>query len=215
MRTGATSTVVAVILACGLTVHGNPDVHSLCGDRIERLGAVAAGWYGLTAAVIRGGLESKPEAPRPGPTCALLISKDLAVGIDGQGYVTFVETSFAGDLAAITGLAPVRYCVGERITAPEVLLGLAVVRAFNQWGDLSGLLSEVNVEDLENPRVILCGGVTVDMGTGDYRTKISRLRQILLQAPELGISPTRVDMRFGVQVVVQYEETKKQARKEV
>jgi len=77
------------------------------------------------------------------------------------------------------------------------------------------LLSEVNVEDLENPRAVLFGGIVVELGAGDYRSKIRRLRQVLLQAPGLGIRPTRVDTRFGPQVVVEYEHVKKQARKEV
>jgi hypothetical protein len=215
MRTGATSIVVAVILAGGLTVCGNPNLESVCKDRIERLAGKLETWVCGGVHGLRTRLKSDEQAMRPGPTCALLVSKDMIVGLDARGCTTCREPSFRGDLAAITGFAAGCDSVGQRLSSPEVILGLAVVRAFSRSADLADLLSEINVEDLGNPRLVLCGGVMVELGTGDYHRKIMRLRQVLLQAPELGIRPTRVDMRFGPQVVVEYEEMSKQARKEV
>jgi hypothetical protein len=214
MKTSATSTIMAVVLAAGLTAHGNPSVEPLCRNRIMRVGAVAAGWIGKSARGVREILESGSPEVVPGPACAVLVAGDITVGIDCEGYAACRGTGFAGDLAAITGSAVRCDSVGQRLTDPGVELGLAVVRAFNRSDDLPDLLSEVNVADLENPKVILCGGVVVEIGTGDYATKIRRLRQVLLRAPELGIRPYRVDMRFGPQVVVEYDAIKTQARKE-
>jgi hypothetical protein len=152
---------------------------------------------------------------RPGPTCALVVTDDLIVGVDSRGYVTCRETSFDDDLPALTGFTVAPDSIGERLTTPELALGLSIVSAFDGTPDMTGTLSEVHIEGMDNPRLILCGGVTVEIGAGHYETKIARLRQVLLQAPELGIRPTRLDMRFGPQVVVEYEKGKKQPRKEV
>ncbi len=215
MRAGVTSTMVAVFLAGGLTAWGNPSLESLCRGRVERLQATAATFAERAVAELRTRFGDGEGVYRPGPTYALIVSENLMVGVDSDGRVTCRETSFDGDLAALTGFTVATDSIGERLTMPELILGLSIVRAFDRSTDMPEILSEVYLEDLENPRVVLCGGVIVEIGTGDYGTKIARLSQVLLQAPELGIRPTRVDMRFGPQVVVEYEETKEQPRKEV
>ena len=215
MRAGTVSTIAAVVLAGGLTAWGNPSLESLCKDRAERIEAKAAAWTQRAVTGLRARFGEEPDIHRPGPTCALVVSEDSVVGVDSEGYVTCRETSFDGDLAALTGFTVDPDSIGERLAMPELILGLSIVRAFDRSADMPEILSEVYLENLENPRVVLCGGVTVEVGTGDYRTKIARLRQVLLQAPELGIRPIRVDMRFGPQVVVEFEKTKKQPRKEV
>jgi hypothetical protein len=215
MRRYATMTVVAVVLAAGLTGYGNPQVRPLGRDYLRRLGTMPAQWVGRVTAGLERRFRTGTGEYQPGPTCALLLSDGFIVGLDREGYVTYREAGFASDLAAITGSDARCDIIGQRITDPSVSLGLSIVRAFNSSEDLPELLSEVNVADPENPKVILCGGITVEIGTGDYRTKTGRLHQILLQAPSLGVYPDRVDMRFGRQVVVEYRKTKTQARKEV
>jgi hypothetical protein len=215
VRAGAASTIVAVFLAGGLTAWGNPSLESLCKDRAERIECTAATWAHRAAAELKARFGEKEDTHRPGPTCALVVSGDFIVGVDSDGYVTCRETSFNGDLAALTGFTVDPDSIGERLSMPELVLGLSIVRAFDRPADMPDILSEVHIEDLENPRVVLCGGVMVEIGAGDYRTKIARLRQVLLQAPELGIRPTGVDMRFGPQVVVEFEKAEEQPRKEV
>ena len=215
MRAGAVSTIVAVFLAGGLTVWGNPSLESLCKDRTERIESRVATWADRAATELKARFGGELDTHRPGPTYALVVSGDFIVGVDSDGYVTCRETSFDGDLAALTGFTVDPDSIGEHLAMPELILGLSIVRAFDRPVDMPEILSEVYLNDLENPRVVLCGGVMVEIGAGDYRTKIARLRQILLQAPELGIRPTRVDMRFGPQVVVEFEKAKEQPRKEV
>jgi len=215
VRTGAASTIVAVFLAGGLTAWGSPSLESLCKDRAERIESKVATWTDRAAAELKARFGEESDTRRSGPTCALVVSGDFIVGVDSDGYVTCRETSFNGDLAALTGFTVDPDSIGERLAMPELILGLSIVRAFDRPADMSKILSEVYLEDLENPRVVLCGGVMVEIGAGDYRTKIARLRQVLLQAPDLGIRPTRVDMRFGPQVVVEFEKMKEQPRKEV
>jgi len=216
VRAGTTSTIAAVLVAACLTARGNPSLETLCRDRTEWIEAQVAERGGRVLEKIKSRFGSDAEPSGPGSTCAVIVSGDLIVGVDRDGYVTCRETSFDRDIAALTGFQVAPDSIGERLAMPELALGLAVVEAFEgSVDDMADLLSEVYVGDLANPRVVLCGGVTVEIGAGDYGRKIARLRQVLLQAPELGIRPTRVDMRFGSQVVVEYEKRSKQPRKEV
>jgi hypothetical protein len=215
MRVCTAPTIAAILLAAGLTAHGNPSVEPLCRRHIDRAGKLVTAWASRAAGSLRALGPREPEEPMPGPACAVLLGADVVAGLDSRGYVTNRSSSSAGDFAAITGSTAGSDSVGQRLTDPGVQLGLAVVMAFERSGDLKDVVSEVNVSDLDNPRVILCGGVVVEIGSGDYSMKIRRLRQILLRAPELGIRPCRVDMRFGRQVVVEYEAIETKAHKEV
>jgi hypothetical protein len=215
VRARTTAAIVGIFLAGGLTAWGNPCVGTLCNERIEKTETVVAAFTDRVIMEFKTRFGTEEQVRRPGPTYALIVTEDMVVGVDREGYVSSCGTSSDKDLAALTGLEVAPDSVGERLGMPELALGLAIVGAFDRSEDMPELLSEVYVGDLENPRVVLCGGVTVEIGTGDYRAKIARLRQILLQAPELGIRPTRVDMRFGAQVIVEYERMKQQPRKEV
>jgi hypothetical protein len=215
MRNQATSTLLAACLAVCLTAHGNPNSRPLWRERVVKISTKAIDRVVGTTARLLEAFSGGDGERGPGPTCAVVVSSGHVVGIDRAGYLTCLDGSLTGEHAAITGCRVRCEKEGGRVSAPGVILGLAVVEAFSRSGDLAGLLSEVNVTDLENPRAILCGGTAVEMGTGAYTGKIRRLHQILLQAPEIGIRPTRVDMRFGSQVVVEYQEMKTQARKEV
>ena len=215
MKGSTAFAVVGLFLAGGLTVRSNPCLDSLCRDRVEGIETRLAAWTDRARAGLEILLGREEVVHRPGETYALIVSGDLIVGVDRDGCVSCLETSFDGDLAALTGFTAVPDSIGERLGLPELELGLTIVRAFDRAADMHEMVSEVHLGDLGNPRVVLCGGVTVEIGSGGYGTKIARLRQILLQAPDLGIRPTRVDMRFGPQVVVEFEKTKQQPRKEV
>lgn len=215
MRAGTTSAIAGIFLAGGLTVTANPCLHSFCKERFELIESKIAARAECIITEIGKRLGDEQEIHRPGETYVIIVSENHIVGVDRNGYVSCEETSYDGDLPALTGFTAAPDSVGESLDSPELELGLAIVRAFNRSADMFDMLSEVYVGDLGNPRVVLCGGVKVDIGWGDYITKIARLRQILLQAPDLGISPVRVDMRFGPQVVVEYERTNQQPRKEV
>jgi hypothetical protein len=145
-----------------------------------------------------------------------MLSGGYIIGLDRQGYVTSVDSAFAGgNLPCLTGVSARGVCRGDRISRPEVARGLSVVRAFGEHSDLLSILSEVNVSEPKNPRAILCGGVTVELGSGRYRLKTSRLHQVLLQVPDLNMRARRVDLRFSGQVIMDYHEAPRRARKEV
>jgi hypothetical protein len=215
VRAGTVFAVTAVLFAGGLTAWGNPSLETLWRGPVESLESEVAARTVWVLDELRNAFTSRHDVKRPGPTYAVIISGDSMVGIDRDGYVTCMEASFDDDLAVLTGFTATPDSIGARLTMPEVVLGLSIIGAFDRFAGMLELISEVHIEDLENPKVIVCGGVTVEVGAGGYATKIERLRQVLLQAPELGIRPTRVDMRFGPQVVVEYENTEKQSRKEV
>jgi hypothetical protein len=212
---GATSRLALLLVAAGLAACGDPNLKPALAEHVTRLGTRVVEVTRRALDLLPAGLASTGEIHSPGAACAVVVTRDVLVGIDAEGYATCRKAGLGCDFPAITGSAVRCDSAGQRMTAPEVVLGLSVVRAFSRFPDLLDMLSEVNVRDLENPRVVLTGGVTVEMGTGRYGTKIRRLRQILLRSPELGIRPTTVDMRFGRQAVVEYEKMKTQARKEV
>jgi hypothetical protein len=205
---------VAVISAC-LTLNGNESLKSLFCDGMKRLASQAALPAHALFDIVEGRFTKPPADERPGATYALIVSDEGVVGIDRNGCVAGTHVSFTGHLPSLTGFAPHADSVGEILSAAEVVLGLCVIRSFEQHPDLAGMVSEVNLRHLGNPRAVLCGGLVVDIGAGAYIKKIDRLHQVLLQAEYLGIRPTRVDLRFGRQVVVEYESLASEVRKEV
>jgi len=215
VRASTASTIAGLFLAGGLTVWGNPCLDSVYQDKLESIESGVAGWTDRILRGIQARFGDKEDVHRAGETYALIVSEDLIVGVDKDGYVSCTGASYDGDLVALTGFTVSPDSIGERLGMPELELGLTIIWAFSRSEDMQDVLSEVYLGDLGNPRVVLCGGTIVEIGLGDYVTKMERLRQILLQAPDLGIRPTRVDMRFGQQVVVEYERTKQQPEKEV
>jgi cell division septal protein FtsQ len=101
------------------------------------------------------------------------------------------------------------------VSTPEVVLGLTIIRAFERSPRLMDMLSEVNLENIEHPKATLSGGVLAELGHGDYVGKVARLSQILLQARQLDMRVTRIDLRFAGQVVVECDRTLRKFDKEI
>jgi hypothetical protein len=211
---------LAATASGGLTLKGAETLGPRCDAFLERAGCEAASRAGKVAARIAG-LTARPTGARePGPTLALVVTDGAVVGLDPDGYVTSVDEAFAGgSFPAMTGISlkgPLEDPLGgRRMSKPEITVGLSVTKAFQRHQDLFMMLSEVNVSDVRQPRAILKGGTIVEIGTGDYSRKIDRLRQVLIQAPHLGMCPRRIDLRFSRQVIMEYSQVPSRARKEV
>jgi hypothetical protein len=214
------SLVVSALASGGLILNSADTLGPGCDAFLEKTACEFASRAGRIVARMAE-LGARPtEAHEPGPTFALLVTDEAVVGLDPDGYVTYIGDSFTGGgFTAVTGISlkgPVEaHPGGRRISRPEITVGLSVTKAFQRHQDLFMMLSEVNVSDLGQPRAILKGGTIVEVGTGDYSRKIDRLHQVLLQAPHLGIRPRRVDLRFDRQAIVEYSQVPSRARKEV
>jgi len=220
LKAGIASLVVAALASGGLTLNGADTLGPRCDAFLEKVGCEVASHAGKVAGRIAGFTARPTEAREPGPTFALIVTDGAIVGLDPDGYVTYVGEAFVGGgFPAITGISlkgPLEDSLGgRRMSKPEITVGLSVTKAFGRHEDLFMMLSEVNVSDLRQPRAILKGGTIVEVGTGDYSRKIDRLHQVLLQAPHLGMCPSRVDLRFNRQVIVEYSQVRSRARKEV
>jgi hypothetical protein len=171
-------------------------------------------------ASLRGGVDTvvsaAPEAHPAGPVYALVATRGEIVGLDAEGYVASYDTaSCRCDLPVLTGFLPATKKVGERISSAEIVLGLEIVKAFEERPEVMRILSEVNLGDLENPTAVLSGAVRVSLGQGDYRCKVGKLDQVLVSLKRLNSSPKTIDLRFARQAVVTCNEPKKPAKKEV
>ncbi len=216
MKAGIATLVVAALASGGLTIKGADTLGPRCDAFLERVSIKARSCAGSMAARVAGVTVLKAEPHEPGPTLALAVLDGFIVGLDGEAYVTLVTDAITGgDHPSLTGLAIADPEEGNRISRPEVTVGLSVVKAFGRHEDLSKMLSEVNVSDLEHPRAILKGGTIVEVGAGGYARKIDRLHQVLLQSPHLDMFPRRVDLRFDRQVILEYSQVRNRARKEV
>jgi cell division septal protein FtsQ len=159
---------------------------------------------------------AEPARLSAGPTYALVASGGEVLGLDREGVVGSSDSACArADLPALTGFAPAARTVGERISSAEIVLGLEIIRAFDERPELMKVLSEINLGDLSNPKAVLFGGVTVNLGQGEYRNKMENLIQVLLHLKRLNASPRTIDLRFSRQVVVKCSEPKRNLEKEV
>jgi hypothetical protein len=156
------------------------------------------------------------EESLPGPTCALLASEGVVAGLDKEGRITTRDTaSEVSGLPVLTGLPALTEGPGEKASLPQVVLGLGILRVFEQAPQVMSRLSEINLEDLEQPRVVLSGGIVADLGQGGYADKVQRLHQVMVQAAQLNIKPKRIDLRFGCQVIVECDKDPRGTDKEV
>jgi len=220
LKAGIASLVVAALVSGGLTLNGADTLGPRCDAFLAKVSLQVSSHAASVVARVAGFTASHAEAHQPGPTYALIVLDGAVIGLDPDGYVTSIGESFTGGgFPALTGLSlkgslddPLG---GRKMSKPEITVGLSVAKAFERHRDLFMMLSEVNVSDLRQPRAILKGGTIVEVGTGDYRRKIDRLHQVLLQAPHLGMRPRRVDLRFNRQVIVEYSQVRTRARKEV
>jgi hypothetical protein len=204
MRTGVISSIVILILAGLLALRGTSDTTRDWIDAAERHTSVLKNHVGLLADRWPWGrTEAESRVATVGPTYALVSSGGLIVGVDREGRVTMYDS--VCDMCGVpflTGCTSVDVERGQLLSTPEVVLGLSIIRAFEERPHLMNMLSEVNTSNLEQPRVILSGGIVAELGQGRYRAKIRRLSQIIMQAPRLKMRPESVDLRFGRQVIV-------------
>jgi len=216
LKTGIASLVVAALASGGLTLNSADTLGPRCDAFLEKVAVNVSSHAEDLAAGLAGFTASEPRRHRPGPTYALIVLDGSIVGLDLDGYVTYLGEAFAGGgFPTITGFSIDAPLEGRRLSRPEVTVGLCVTKAFERYEDLFKMLSEVNLSDIKDPRAVLEGGTIVEIGTGDYARKVDRLHQVLLQAPHLDMYPRRVDLRFSRQVIVEYSQARSRARKEV
>jgi hypothetical protein len=210
------SLVVIGLISGGLTFKVTGDVNYAFTDAVERVAVRAVGYLAEVKDTVLGPRDADSEGRSPGETWALITGQGMVMGLDREGYVTWCDSaSGAGDLPALTGFLPAGCEPGVRLSTPEAVLGLAIVRAFELSPFLMDVLSEVNLEDLEHPRVILTGGTLAELGHGAYVAKVERLGQILMQARQQNMHVARIDLRFGRQVVVEWDRAPRGFDKEV
>ena len=216
MKAEIASLIVAALAAGGLTLSGVETIGPGWDAYMRKLNLEISSYAGAVVTKAAGLTARDVEEHEPGPTYALAVLDGMIIGLDEDGYVTWVDEIFAGsDFPALTGLSVDDPCAGRRLSQPEITVGLCVARAFECHEDLFQMLSEVNISDLSQPRAILKGRVIVEVGSGNYPRKIDRLHQVLIQAPHLDICPERVDLRFDRQVIIEYSQVRNRARKEV
>jgi hypothetical protein len=215
-RTKVWSLVVVALAALGLALYADGVFGAKCFDGFRDFGS----WVEETVCGIHASVDDlmAAEAARlsAGPTYALVVSGGEVLELDREGVVASADTACArADLPALTGFVPAAKTVGERLSSAEIVLGLEIVRAFDERPDLAKVLSEINLADLANPTAVLFGGVTVNLGQGEYRDKMDHLVQVLLHLKRLKASPRTIDLRFSRQVVVKCSEPKRNPEKEV
>ena len=222
MRVGFVSISVIAVISIGLTVRAtdnlDPVLTDIIASTVTKLG-IWTGWLKidrvLEIARIRALAPRSPEVVC-GPVYVLVAGDGPVLGLDREGRLTDLDVGCGQpDLPALTGFAPRYGSEGERLSAPEIFLGLCMLEAFERTGDLIAEISEINLTHWDNPRVILTGGTIVDFGQGGLTGKAERLSQVLAQARYLNIELKRVDLRFGNQVIVECEGDASVSRKEV
>jgi hypothetical protein len=168
------------------------------------------------ACCVGGYLEDSTSESPLGPLYVMAIHDGAVVGMDRTARVTTIGTpcDLCG-LPALTGLPAPDCEIGDRMWTPEIALAFGILRAFELVTDLVDSVSEVNVTDLESPEVILCGGIIVKMGTGDYTGKARRLRQVLIQLEQIKARARCIDLRFAGQVVAECDGSHRGFEKEV
>jgi hypothetical protein len=192
------------VLSAGLTVSGSGHLDRETDRAVAYVYSRMAGGLDWLQSGIDRLARDEETAPEPGPTFLLVTSPGRVVGLDRHGLVTSRGSDWGfSDLPVLTGVPPSAVHRGERLTEPEAVLGLDIVRAFAQAGKILERLSEVNLVCMRFPRAYLSGGVVVELGSGDYRLKILRLQQVLAQLHSVGRRPVRIDLRFQGQVIVE------------
>jgi hypothetical protein len=165
---------------------------------------------------IGGAVRTAPVKPVAGPVCVLVAARGSILGLDQDGCIaTSDTTSSRSDLPVLTGFLPDAKGVGEVLSLGEVVVGMAVLRAFEARPEMLKALSEINLGDLGNPKAILCGGVVVDLGSGHYKRKVQELNGVLAELKRLNEQPKAIDLRFARQAVVRCSEPDSNIEKEV
>lgn len=153
--------------------------------------------------ILAGSLEVN-SMPDPGRAAVIVAADTLFIGVDACGRTVWKDRACeAVDLPVVTGCQVSPSSFGDSPGSPEVTLALSIYDALRRLPLLLDLVSELNVEEIDNPRLVLCGGIVVDVGRGNYMTKFRRLAQVWLQSKKLGIKMKRIDLRFAGQVIVE------------
>ena len=215
MRIGWFTLVTILAASLGLTVRSTGELDRMCMIGLDRITARLERYlepirHRLPASDVDAG------QPVPGPTYVLVLAGDGIAGLDGEGRVTWLEDdATVGGLPVLTGFESSFGSDCGLASSPEVVLGLGLVRALGARPLLATMLSEVDVEDIENPRVILSRGTVVEFGQGDLTGKIDRLNQVMIHAARLDMAPRRIDLRFGRQVILECDRPHRGSDKEV
>jgi hypothetical protein len=204
LKTGFLDISIIALIAAVATLSCVDCVTSRCEQGLLRAWTYAA--CGLGSAVVWLGSDCAAQTCEAGPseTCALLEIGDTLVPIDHEGRLTGPGDEVAGSMfPLLAGLGPESCRPGGRISSPEVVLGISIVRALDSAG-IGRLLKEINTGDLESPRALLVPGIVVELGVGSYGAKARRLARVLAEINRDGRMPARIDLRFGSQVVVDF-----------
>jgi hypothetical protein len=222
LKVGFLSISVIALVSVGLTVratdHLDPGLTGLADIAVARLGVWTDGLKidRVLDMVRHQALSQWPREAVCGPTYVLVAWDGSVAGLDREGRLTGFDAACGQpDLPAFTGFVPRYGSEGERLSAPEIFLGLSILGAFERTSGLIAEISEINLTHWENPRVILTGGTIVDLGQGGFLGKAERLSQVMAQAEYLNTKLRRVDLRFGNQVIVECDGDKSGSRKEV
>ena len=209
-RANLHSVVVVAVVSMGLALNG---AHVRSSKWFRGIQGFAENTKGMIFGVHAEADElarPQPEKTCAGPTCVLVAAQGVVLGLDSEGFVSSCDSSSArSDLPVLTGFLPATKLVGDRVCSAEIVMGLEIIGAFEDRPEVMRILSEVNLGDLDSPKVILIKGVTVYLGQGDYRRKVEKLNQVLLHLNRLKASPKTIDLRFARQVVVKCDDPKR------
>lgn len=195
--------IIIVIMSCVLT-------WGISNPLIERTDAIMPSVRDALSSKVRPILQffesfaPSADTLELGSPSAMVVTDSILIAIDSKGRVVWKgNVSDFSRLPNLTGCQISKASIGSMLDSPEVVLGLSLLESLKSMPVASDILSEVNLEDIANPRLVLCGGGVVDVGRGDYSNKFRRLVQVWLQCLRLGIRVKRIDLRFSGQVIVE------------
>jgi len=202
-RTSLRSVVAVAVAALVLALNG---AGVLEGPLVSGANGLSHGLISVLAA-LRGSVDNivsaEPIPVAAGPAYLLVVTGDGIMALDREGYIASFDSACSrADLPALTGFLPATRNVGGRVSSAEVVIGLEIMRTFEDRPDLLKTLSEVNLGDLRNPTAVLAGGVAVSLGKGDYGNKVDKLDLVLANLKQLGMQARNIDLRFNRQAVV-------------
>lgn len=216
MKPKATILIPAALLALTLSIIQCDLVLSECRMGIEPVASPLAGALREMCRAASAGLAGQGKGHVPGEVVAAVPAGCRAAGLDRDGCVARLDsTSKFGDVPLLTGFTSASREPGKSASSPEALLGITIVKAFEAAPGLAGIVTSVDLGDLENPEVVLRTGAVVRLGVGSYALKLERLREVLSQTALLGMRPTLIDLRFRDQVVVRPGTVQRKTDREV
>lgn len=131
-----------------------------------------------------------------------LINLETIFGVDAGGVVLPLRSGpWDVDLPLITGISSdeAKTEKGSRMIQRSMEV-LQLLKDFDF--SPAELLSEIHVEDADVILVLLDGGTSIQMGTGDYEEKVRKLRTVYGSLRDEESFPGFIDLRFERQVVI-------------